>query len=100
MHHCGPEPDEDYLLSFGQANLVQEGTDISIITWGAMVQKSIDAVNSFSLDDGVVEIIDLRTLNPLDFSTINKSIQKTGKALVVHEDVCTFLYQICLPKRQ
>ena len=69
--------------------MVQEGTDISIITWGAMVQKSIDAVNSFSLDDGVVEIIDLRTLNPLDFSTINKSIQKTGKALVVHEDNLT-----------
>ena len=84
-----PEPDEDYLLPFGQANLVQEGTDISIITWGAMVQQSIDAVNSFSLEDGVVGIIDLRTLNPLDFSTINKSIQKTGKALVVHEDNLT-----------
>jgi len=84
-----PEPDEEYLLPFGQANLVQEGTDISIITWGAMVQKSIDAVNSFSLDNGVVEIIDLRTLNPLDFSTINKSIQKTGKALVVYEDNLT-----------
>ena len=84
-----PEPDENYLLPFGEANLVKEGTDISIITWGAMVQQSIDAVNSLSLDDGVVEIIDLRTLNPLDFSTINKSIQKTGKALVVYEDNLT-----------
>ena len=54
-----------------------------------MVQSSIDAVNDLSLSEDVVEIIDLRTLNPLDFSSIKSSIKKTGKALIVYEDNLT-----------
>ena len=69
--------------------IVQEGDSLSIITWGAMVQKSIEALKSNEIENGLVEIIDLRTLNPLDFSTIKKSIKKTGKALIVHEDSLT-----------
>ena len=84
-----PEPDKDYILPFGKANVVQEGNVLTILTWGAMVQKSIEAVNKENIDKGIVEIIDLRTLNPLDKETISKSIKKTGKVLVVHEDTLT-----------
>ena len=83
------EPDKDYILPFGQAKVVQEGTALTILTWGAMVQKSIEAVKKEKIEEGIVEIIDLRTLNPLDEETIGTSVSKTGKVLVVHEDNLT-----------
>ena len=83
------EPDDDYLIPFGKSKIVQEGSDLSIITWGAMVQLTIDAVNDLNISDNTVEIIDLRTLNPLDFTSIEMSINKTGKALIVYEDNLT-----------
>lgn len=83
-----PEPDDTYLLPFGKARIVEFGTDITIITWGAMVQKSIEAVQETNLE-GRVEIIDLRTLNPLDIDTVGRSLEKTSKAMVVHEDSLT-----------
>tara|TARA_B110000467_G_scaffold83912_1_gene75766 strand:- start:243 stop:2009 length:1767 start_codon:yes stop_codon:yes gene_type:complete len=83
------EPDEDYVIPFGKGRLVSAGDTISIITWGAMVQKSVEAVKSLELDDGLIEIIDLRTLNPLDIDMIKKSVEKTGKALIIYEDNLT-----------
>ena len=83
------EPGEDYILPFGKARIVAEGDDLTIITWGAMVQKSIEGVKSLGLPKGSVEIIDLRTLNPLDLDSIESSLVKTGKALVVYEDNLT-----------
>jgi len=84
-----PEPAENYLLPFGKARIVQEGSLVSIITWGAMVQKSLEAVQKSGVDPAQVEIIDLRTLNPLDQETIKASLAKTGKALIVYEDNLT-----------
>jgi len=84
-----PEPDDEYLIPFGKSRLVQKGSELTIIAWGAMVQSSIEAVNDLGLDADIVEIIDLRTLNPLDFSSIQASIEKTGKALIVYEDNLT-----------
>jgi 2-oxoisovalerate dehydrogenase E1 component len=84
-----PEPDDEYLIPFGKSKIIQKGSELTIITWGAMVQSSIDAVNDLDLDEDIVEIIDLRTLNPLDFSSIQASIEKTGKALIVYEDNLT-----------
>ena len=83
------EPDENYLLSFGKARIVQEGNELTIITWGAMVQKSIEAVKEVNSNSDSVEIIDLRTLNPLDKDAIGTSLEKTGKALIVYEDNIT-----------
>ncbi|MBT3299750.1 MAG: tungsten formylmethanofuran dehydrogenase [Candidatus Marinimicrobia bacterium] len=83
------EPDENYILPFGKAKFVREGTDLTIITWGAMVQKSIEAAQTLEAQDASIEIIDLRTLNPLDLDTIEQSLKKTGKALVVYEDNLT-----------
>ena len=84
-----PEPDDEYLIEFGKSRIVQKGSELTIITWGAMVQSSIEAVNDLDLDENIIEIIDLRTLNPLDFSSIRVSIEKTGKALIVYEDNLT-----------
>ncbi len=83
------EPDEEYLLPFGKANYVTKGEELTIICWGAMVQKSIDAIHDLGLEDNSIEIIDLRTINPIDYETIKYSISKTGKALVIYEDNLT-----------
>jgi 2-oxoisovalerate dehydrogenase E1 component len=86
---ASPEPDADYCLPFGVAKTVRPGGDISVITWGMMVQRSLEAARAME-DKGVdVEVIDIRTLNPLDTDAILSSVRKTGKALVVHEDTLT-----------
>ena len=81
-----PEPDKDFFLKFGKANIVQSGEDITIVTWGSQVSKSVEAVRNLELS---VEIIDIRTINPLDMETILKSIKKTNRVLIVHEDNLT-----------
>ena len=87
---ASPEPGEDYLLPFGQAAIVSEGSDATIITWGAMVRKSQEAAAAIGEQLGKsIEIIDLRTLNPLDMAAINRSLAKTNRALIVHEDTLT-----------
>ena len=83
------EPGEDYVLPFGKGRIVCQGNELTIVTWGAMVQKSIEGIKSLALADGVAEIIDLRTLNPLDLDMIEASLEKTGKVLVVYEDNLT-----------
>jgi len=80
------EPDDAYILPFGVANVRREGSDISVITYGAMVQKSLEAARRMEADGVSVEVIDLRTLNPLDEETMYQSVRKTNKVLIVHED--------------
>ncbi len=83
---AGPEPDENYLLPFGKARLVQEGTDLTVVTWGATVQKTVEAART---SEASVEIVDIRTLNPLDMETIRHSLEKTSRVLITHEDNLT-----------
>jgi len=86
---ASPEPDENFVLPFGLASIKREGTDMSVLTYGALVQKSIEAAKKLD-DRGIsVEVIDLRTINPLDLETITKSVKKTGKVLIAHEDTLT-----------
>ena len=80
------EPDENYCLDFGIGKVVNEGTDLTIVTWGALVQKSIDAARKTNYN---IEIIDLRTLYPLDLDIIINSLKKTNRLIVVHEDNLT-----------
>ena len=82
-------PDEEYLIPFGEARIVQEGTDISLITWGAMLQPALQAAAVLEQDGTKAEIIDLRTLYPLDTETIIESVKKTHRAVVVHEAPAT-----------
>ena len=80
----GDVPEEDYVVPLGKAGVVREGDDATVISWGAMMRPSIDA--SDQLKDKIsVEVIDLRTLSPMDMEAISKSVEKTGRAVVVHE---------------
>ena len=81
-----PEPGPDYLIPFGQARTVREGTDLSIITYGMMVHKSIAVARSLEKEGASVEIVDIRSMYPLDTASILASVRKTGRALVVYED--------------
>lgn len=81
-----PEPDADYLLPFGVAKVKREGTDATIVTYGAMVQKSLEAAKKMEERGVSVEVIDLRTVNPLDENRILESVRKTNRLLIVHED--------------
>ena len=83
------EPDSDYLLPFGKGNIITSGDELTIVSWGAMVQKTIEAIKSLGLDEGQIELIDPRTLNPFDLDLIKSSVRKTGKVLIVHEDNIT-----------
>lgn len=85
-----PEPDENYLLPFGKAQVKKPGKDATIITWGLMVYKSLEAVKIIEQKYGVeIEVIDIRTINPLDKETILNSVRKTSRVLIVHEDTLT-----------
>lgn len=75
----------DYTISLGKARLVQEGKDVTVIAWGAMVREALNAAEQMKADKVDVEIIDLRTISPMDVDTIITSIRKTGRAVVVHE---------------
>ncbi|HMY36288.1 MAG TPA: alpha-ketoacid dehydrogenase subunit beta, partial [bacterium] len=83
-----PEPDADYLLPFGKAAVKREGSDITVVTYGMMVNKCLNAAKYMEETHNVkIEVIDIRTIVPLDTDTILNSVKKTGKCLVVHEDV-------------
>lgn len=86
---ASPEPDVEYLLPFGIASIKREGTDITIVTYGSMVQKSLEAAKKMEEKGVSVEVIDIRTINPLDTETIYNSVKKTNKVLIVHEDTLT-----------
>lgn len=81
----GEVPEEEYTIELGKANVVKEGTDVTIIAYGAMVQTSQKAADLLEKEDINVEIIDLRTISPIDVDTIVKSVEKTGRAVVVQE---------------
>ncbi|MCC6230152.1 MAG: alpha-ketoacid dehydrogenase subunit beta [Phycisphaerales bacterium] len=77
-------PEGDYTIPIGQAKVVQEGSDITVITWGANVFQCLEALDKLP-DDVSVELIDLRTIYPIDTDTIIQSVQKTGRCVVVQE---------------
>jgi 2-oxoisovalerate dehydrogenase E1 component len=79
------EPGSDDLLSFGRANVVRTGSDATVVAWGMMVLMANEVAEALSSEGISVEIVDLRTLSPLDFSTVLTSIKKTSKLLILHE---------------
>lgn len=85
-----PEPDENYLIPFGKAKVAREGTDLTVISWGVCFWDSILAAKKLEEEFGYsVEVIDIRTIIPLDDETIFNSVKKTNKAIVIHEDNLT-----------
>jgi len=88
-----PYPGSDYMIPFGKAKVVQAGTDLSVITYGAVVPRALQAAQKLEREHGVkVELIDLRSLNPFDWETIAASVSKTNRALVAHEDTLSWGY--------
>jgi 2-oxoisovalerate dehydrogenase E1 component beta subunit len=83
-------PADDFVVPLGKAKTVRQGRDLTVVTYGAMVHKSLEAAALLAEQDGIeVEIVDLRTLLPLDEDHIVESVKRTGKLLVVHEDTRT-----------
>tara|TARA_Y100001980_G_C14555252_1_gene343390 strand:+ start:4466 stop:6466 length:2001 start_codon:yes stop_codon:yes gene_type:complete len=80
------EPDNNYLIEFGKASTVKKGNQLTIVTWGAIVEKAIQATNKLNVD---AEIIDIRTINPLDLESILSSVKKTNRVIIAHEDNLT-----------
>jgi 2-oxoisovalerate dehydrogenase E1 component len=86
-------PGPDFMIPFGKAKVVREGEDISIITYGATVQRSLVAAKRAEEEQGLsVEVIDLRSLSPYDWEAIRQSVEKTSKAIIVHEDTLSWGY--------
>ena len=86
-------PGPDYMIPFGKAKIVQPGTDLTVITYGAVVPRALQAAQKLEREQGVkVELIDLRSLNPFDWDTIAASVAKTNRALVAYEDTLSWGY--------
>src|SRR5882724_9243551 len=86
-------PGQDYMIPFGKAKVVQAGTDLTVITYGAVVPRALQAVQKLEREHGVkAELIDLRSLNPFDWDTIAASVSKTNRALVAYEDTLSWGY--------
>ena len=86
-------PGPDYMIPFGKAKIVNPGTDLTVITYGAVVPRALQAAQKLEREHGVkVELIDLRCLNPFDWETIAASVAKTNRALVAYEDTLSWGY--------
>jgi 2-oxoisovalerate dehydrogenase E1 component len=88
-----PYPGPDYMVPFGKAKTVKEGKDLSVITYGAVVPRALQAAQKIEREQGVsVELIDLRTLNPYDWEAIANSVRKTSRVIVAYEDTLSWGY--------
>ena len=81
----GEVPEGDYTVEIGKANIAKEGEHLTIVAWGAMLYEALDAAHKAAAEGIDCEVIDLRTLWPLDIDTIVESVKKTGRVVVVHE---------------
>ena len=81
----GDVPEEDYEVPLGEAAVRREGEDVTVVTWGAMTRPTMEAAETLAEEGIECEVIDLRTISPIDKETIVESFEKTGRAAVVHE---------------
>ena len=91
-HNRSPYPGPDYMIPFGKAKLVREGADLTIVTYGSLVFRSLQAASKLEAEGVRAEILDLRSLQPYDWELIAASVKKTNRALVLHEDNLSFGY--------
>ncbi len=86
VYNKGRYPGPNFMIPFGKAKVVREGTDVTVVACGALVKRSLDAARVAEERGISVEVIDLRSLNPLDMETIGESVKKTSRVIVAHED--------------
>jgi 2-oxoisovalerate dehydrogenase E1 component len=88
-----PYPGPEYMIPFGKARIWKEGSDVTVVTYGATVPRTLQAAQRLERERGIsVEVLDLRTLNPYDFEAIAASVSKTSRVLIVHEDMLSWGY--------
>jgi 2-oxoisovalerate dehydrogenase E1 component len=94
MYNRAPHPGPDFTIPFGKARVVKAGESVSIVTYGALVQKSLLAAQDVErrIPGASIEVIDLRTLSPYDWEAIRASVEKTNRVIVAHEDTLSFGY--------
>lgn len=84
----GPNPGSEYMIPFGKAKIVRTGSDLTVVTYGAVVPRAFQAAQKLEREKGIsVELIDLRSLSPYDFEAIAESVRKTNRVIVAHEDM-------------
>lgn len=84
-----PEPDASYAIPFGQGRIRREGRDLTIVTWGSTVFLALEVARQLALEGRSIEVLDLRTLAPFDEELVYRSVRKTSRVIVVHEDSLT-----------
>jgi TPP-dependent pyruvate/acetoin dehydrogenase alpha subunit/pyruvate/2-oxoglutarate/acetoin dehydrogenase E1 component len=92
IYNKAPYPGSDHAIPFGVARIVREGSTLTVVTYGALVERTARAAKALAESGIDAEIIDLRTLNPFDWETVAASVRKTGRALVAHEDTLSWGY--------
>ena len=91
-HNKSADPGPDFMIPFGKARTVRDGTDLSVITYGCTVHRAVQAARDAEKEGISVEILDLRTLNPYDWDTIVRTVKKTHRVIVAHEDTKSWGY--------
>jgi 2-oxoisovalerate dehydrogenase E1 component len=92
-YNKAPNPGPNFMIPLGKAKVVREGTDLTVVTYGAVVQRSLVAAKEMEDQHGVkVEVIDLRSLSPVDWETVYRSVKKTSKVIVAYEDSLSWGY--------
>jgi 2-oxoisovalerate dehydrogenase E1 component len=91
-HNKGAYPGPDYTIPFGKAKVAREGRDVTLVTFGALVHRSLVAAKQLALEGVEAEVLDLRTLSPYDWDAVSASVRKTGRVVVAHEDSLSWGY--------
>jgi 2-oxoisovalerate dehydrogenase E1 component len=91
-YNKAPNPGPNFMIPFGKAKVVRGGTHLTVITYGAVVQRSLVAAKGLEEQGVSVEVIDLRSLSPVDWETIERSVRKTNKVIVAYEDSLSWGY--------
>jgi len=92
-YNKAPNPGPNFMIPFGKAKVVREGADLTVVTYGAMVQRALVAAKEIEAEHGIrAEIVDLRSLSPVDWPAIHASVRKTNRALVAYEDALSWGY--------
>jgi 2-oxoisovalerate dehydrogenase E1 component len=93
LHNRAPYPGPDFTIPFGKANVIRSGIDLTIVTYGSTAVRAVQAADALEKQDRLsVEVLDLHSLNPYDWDAIERSVQKTNRVLVVHEDWVSWGY--------
>ena len=88
-YNKGQYPGPEYMVPFGKASVRREGTDVVVLTWGALVQRSLLAAQQAEKDGLSVRVVDLRSIMPFDWDTITESVRATNRVVIAHEDQLT-----------